>query len=674
MKWDNEDEDAAADLVTDFRLTQDTGDAKRSGGAVWFSAIVDLVGISIDAFESRVAEIYGSQALVIPDEYDSAERAETPDRQPVVIFAADTVLKALNASGNDFGVDEVTLGSVFDRNALDPGVRAGPPKEILVPDETVIMAVIDDGIAIGNDVFRKGPADTRVHLAYVMRDGPGGQPKTQGRSIEKAEIDQQLAAHMHNGLLDETGFYHALGIVDYTDEDFSPVALRLSHGTHVMSMAAGYRMDAAPDTRPIICAMLPPRVTRDVTGQDLRPSLALAFKALTRYALRFKKADGSHPPVVFNFSYGNFASSHDGTSPISRLIERELKRSPQQEKRLVLAGGNGNLSRIHAKVDYGAGDPDPVELRMMALPDDKTASFVEMWLPYSAAAPPPNFVRVRVTSPDGDVSPWVNAQSGSKVTFRDDQGRRIARLAYKFRGGKTQRGRFVFSMAPTASFDAGAALAPAGEWRFEVEQVDLATGQSVQVWIQRDDTLPGFPPYGRQAYFNNACYERFDAYGRLLAVDPPGSDCPIRRAGTLSGFADGASPLVIGAFVESNGHMSSYSAAGPITPTRGDPVASRDGPDAAARGDDSLVRPGVIGAGSHSGSMIRQGGTSNAAPLAARCVADGMATGASGDRTWVWNKAQADDVQFPPPAPIPTRGGGGRLNVRFRFEPKDPSV
>ena len=58
----------------------------------------------------------------------------------------------------------------------------------------------------------------------------------------------------------------------------------------------------------------------------------------------------------------------------------------------------------------------------------------------------------------------------------------------------------------------------------------------------------------------------------MLAVDPPGSDCPIHRAGTLSGFATGATPIVIAGFTESNGHISGYSAAGPISPTQDLPV------------------------------------------------------------------------------------------------------
>ena len=676
MNWEYEEEgSASADPVTDFRLIDDPGAQPRSGGPVWWSAIVDLRDVSIDTFASRVAADFDDAAMVIPSDYDAEERAEALDDQPVVIFATEGVISALNVAENDYGVDSVLLGSIFDPAELNGAPRSGPAQnQIVVPDDTVVMAVIDDGIAIGNDVFRSSLTETRVQMAYVMRKGAFGQPQVQGRMIEKDEIDQKLAKYTYCDLLDETAFYQDLGIIDFASGDFSPTALRLSHGTHVMSMAAGYRIADASNTRPIICAMLPPRVTQDVTGQDLRPSLALAMRVLTRYALRFQRESGGHPPVVFNFSYGNYAESHDGTNAIARLIERTLKRFPQQEKRLVLAAGNGNLERIHGRVEFSASHPENVTLRMMVQPDDRTASYVQMWLPYSAAWPPPNYARVRVTSPDGVTSPWVDARAGARVRFRNDQGAVMARLAYQFQRFPTSRGQFAFSMKPTASLAANAVLAPAGEWLFELERVDLAEDQAIDVWIQRDDTLPGFAPHGRQAYFNNACYQRFDAYGRPLAVDPPDTECPIRRAGTLSGFADGASPLVIGAFVQSTGRMSGYSAAGPITPTRGDPLANRKGPDAAARADDSLVRLGVVGAGSHSGAMIRQGGTSNAAPLAARCVADGMAQTASGDRAWIWNQAQAQDVQFPPPPPIVTRGGGGRLNVRFQFEPKDPSV
>ena len=675
MTWEYEEGSEGTDPVTDFRLIDDSGGIPRSGRPVWWTAIIDLRETSIDAFEEQVIERFGDRAMVIPSDYDAEERAEALADQPVIIFAAEGVIEALNADGESFNVASVLLGSLVDPADLNGTVRSLPRQDdILVPDDAVVMAVIDDGIAIGNDVFRSDLAETRVQMAYVMRSGAAGQPQTQGRVIEKPQIDAQLAAHTRHGLLDETAFYESLGIIDFASGDFSPTAMRLSHGTHVMSMAAGYRIDETTDTRPIICAMLPPRVTQDVTGQDLRPSLALALRVLIRYALRFRRADNSHPPVVFNFSYGNYAAPHDGTNVVARLIEAQLKRFPQQEKRLVLAGGNGNLERIHARVEYNSNQPDCVEMRMMAQPDDRTASYAQMWLPFSASFPAPNFVRVRVTSPDGVTSPWVNAQSGSRVKLRGGDGAVMARLAYHYIPLPTARGMFAFSMKPTGSLDAHATLAPAGEWLFEMERVDLEADQTVEVWIQRDDTLPGFPPHGRQAYFNNACYQRFDSFGRPLAVDPTDSDCPICRAGTLSGFADGASPLVIGAFVQSNGHMSDYSAAGPITPTRGDPLANREGPDAAARADDSLVLKGVLGAGSHSGSMIRQGGTSNAAPLAARVVADGMALGASGDRTWIWNKAQAEDVQFPPPPPMVTRGGGGRLNVRFRFEPKDSSV
>ena len=677
MNWEYDEKGGGApvqDPLSGFRLSRLMPDPNREADD-WWIAVINLEKISIDDFAARVNEMFKQTSLLVPIDYDEEERAEVVDEQSVVIFARVPVLLALNVFQNEFGVNGMLLGTAVARSQLTFELEDSKPLEIInVPEKSVVMAVIDDGMAVGHNLFRDGLESTRVHMAYVMHSMGGGHPHTRGRCVEKAEIDAALAAHTHNGLLDEESFYLELGIIDHSDDLFSPAALRRSHGTHVMSMAAGYDMDTAPDTRPIICAMLPPLVTQDTTGQDLRPSLALAFRVLVRHARRFRLPDGSHAPVVFNFSYGNFAGSHDGTGAITRLIERAMARFPKQEKRILLPAGNGNLSRTHARVAFDKDNPDEITLRMMAQPDDRTASFVQMWMPWSANSPPPNHVRVRVTAPDGQTSTPIDATSIQPAVLNDDNGNPIAELTYTFQPLPTQRGLITLGLNPTASLTAGAALAPSGEWLIQIERVDLQPDEAVEVWIRRDDTLPGFPPHGRQAYFNNACYQRFDALGAPLAVDPPGSDCPVRRAGTLNGFADGASPMVLGAFVDQSGRMSGYSAAGPITPTRGNAVANRDGPDAAARADDSLVRLGLIGAGSHSGSMLRQGGTSTSTPLAARYVADGLAGGAPGDRAWLSAEAAASDPSFPGPAPIPTRGGGGRLDVTFRFEPADPSV
>ncbi|MEM7721380.1 MAG: hypothetical protein AAF376_03305 [Pseudomonadota bacterium] len=676
MVWDDFTSAETGEAISDVRLDfADLGKTAGSSSDTWWTALIDLHGVSIDDLMARLAsDRPGAEAdLVIPNDYTPDERAAAPEDQLIVAFGRADLLQRLNRDGAAFGVSAVHVGLRV------PGDQVAPPAPplsdeaaIRVPEGTVITAVIDDGIAFAHNLFRDGPTSTRVALAYIMDTPPetGANP-CHGRLIRKKRIDQLLAQNTRNGLLDETQFYRDAGVINRASYAFNPVEMRRSHGTHIMALAAGAEMDKAPDTRPILCASLPVRVTEDTSGANLAPTLALALRVLSFHARRYRLPDGHPAPVVFNFSYGNFSGPHDGTGPITRLIEQELARHPKQPKRMVLPAGNGNLSRTHASVSFPNGQTDPVELRLMAQPQDRTMSYVELWMPYAPPRPSlPVFVKVRVTAPNGHQSAWIPAQKGAGAKLKDDQGREVARLEYRFVRFPTARGVMTLSLQPTFSIDTPTrALAPSGHWKIEVAKVDITGDQAVEVWISRDETLPGFAPLGRQAYFDNPCYERFDAEGAPLPVDPPGSDCPVRRAGTLSGFADGSSPMVVAGLVQSTGELAAYSSSGPITPTRGDTTATRPGPDAAARSDDSDVLSGVISAGSASGSMVRLNGTSVAAPRVTRLVADGLATGAAADRAWLCKKAQMQDKDFPPPKPEQTRAGCGRLDIDIPFEP-----
>lgn len=674
FRWEEIAPEGATSVALDFRLSQQMNFSNPEDEDVWWSALVDLRDTSITAFARQIEEDRARQ-LHIPNDYSAADRDIVFETRIIVIFARTRVLKALNAFPDKFGVASVQLGAIVNPDFIDfetDAMIADLPV-INVPDDAVITAVIDDGIAFGNDVFRDGLVSTRVEYVTILPTPPSGSSGavSVGSELEKSQIDTLLAANTSAKLLDEDRFYEQAGLINFADGTFSPTSLRRSHGTHVMGLAAGYPMDAAPDNRPIICAILPSRVTEDVSGGSILPSLVLALQRLTRQAARFRLADGSCPPAVFNFSYGNFAGPHDGTSLIARVIEDYFAPPPETEScdekdqllRLFLPSGNGNLSRTHATLAFEGTDSRPSKtLDCVVMPDDRSASDVEMWMPYSAAHPLPEFVTVRVTTPDGTQSGPVGIASGTYQALINEHNQEVARLSFAFKPFPTARGVISLSMNPTASLNP-APLAPSGRWKIEVEPHDIAPDQAVQVWIERDDTLPGFRRGGRQPYFDNADYQRFNRFGAPLAVDPPNTDSPVRRAGTLSGFACGVSPVVIGALTQSNGRMSDYSAAGPITPVRDAPVAHRDGPDASARGDDSPVLHGVISAGSRSGSMVRLNGTSVAAPRAVRFAADNMATGASCDRAWVWAQAELQDQDFPAPKPEMTRTGGGRLDV-----------
>ena len=273
-----------------------------------------------------------------------------------------------------------------------------------------------------------------------------------------------------------------------------------------------------------------------------------------------------------------------------------------------------------------------------------------------------------VTPPGGPEQGPFDATTGVSETIDDANGNKIAEIAFSFDAAATARGLMELEIYPTASLKPGETLSPPGRWQIRVVDLAVPAGKAIHAWVRRDETLPGFPPGGRQPYFDMASYERFDAFGRPLATDPTGTGSPVRRAGTLNGFACSASPLVVAGMVRSTGELADYSAQGPISPPKGG-SPNRPGPDAAAVSDDSLVLDGVLGAGSSSGSIVAMNGTSVAAPQVARNIANALAGGLAGTRAWLVVEAVSEDAAWPPPRPAASRTGGGRLDLPFRIGP-----
>ena len=213
-----------------------------------------------------------------------------------------------------------------------------------------------------------------------------------------------------------------------------------------------------------------------------------------------------------------------------------------------------------------------------------------------------------------------------------------AEIKYAFATGETMRGMFRINLSPTEHLAgepgewAGHALAPAGVWRVRVRRNKLASDAVINAWIQRDDTIYGFPPRGRQSYFANACYDRFDAQGRRVVEDADSNqDCAIRRHALVSAIATGERVVVAGSYKLREKDIVNYSAGEPITPKQDQiPQPSvRRKPDVLMIGEDSRVHCGILAAGTRSGSVTRMGGTSVAAPASP----DGL------PRTPVWGWA-----------------------------------
>lgn len=415
-------------------------------------------------------------------------------------------------------------------------------------------------------------------------------------------------------------FYTQTGQIDFARGEFSTVSLRRSHGTHVTALAAGHHIDKAPKNRPIIYAVLPPRVVEQTSGPNLEPSIALEMHKLNKQALRFKVSEEEYAPVVFNFSYGSFGGPHDGTGSIARIFEQYLVHpqkynrhtrhceTANQKRWLTLPAGNNFLDQMHAVLRF----PNPRKktdrtksLTFLVLQDDRTSSHVEMWMPYRPGDEKADFVRVRIIDPFGDTSQWITAKKYECVELCNDDGEEIARLSYEFRGCMTDRGLIVLNLKPTAALDPDIPLAPAGRWEIEIEALDIRPDESVEIWVHRDQSLPGYRPGGRQAYFVSP---DTSGLGRIEGSQRPCPDTgenPISNTGTLRGYACGRSPIVVAAYTAREKELSNYSAAGPITHRSVPPQDGRNGPDLTARGDDTWIQHGVLSARSRSGSQVR---------------------------------------------------------------------
>ena len=523
---------------------------------------------------------------------------------------------------------------------------SGPP----VTPEAVVMGIIDDEIAFANERFRKSDGTTRVEHWWLM-DSPS-------QVLDKAGINALLGAHTNaNGVLDEEGFYRAAGLIDFRQPDHKSAAQTAAHGTHVLDLAAGFDPADNRDDRPIVCVQLPTRVTARVDNGSLLPFVALAIEFIILSALKVAADRSVAPlPVVINFSYGRYEGPHDGTHLVEQVIEAAIAicRFIGFPLRVVLPAGNSFLERTHAQFSFAKAVAETQTVPWRVLPDDRTESFVEIWLPRRTA---------------GAAQFTVTLTTPTQQSFSINEGQTVVPLPYGLlaRLKLSNRTYFVIILAPTTAFAAGAMLAPAGTYKIAITRVSAngpATTEVVHAWVARDGTLPGYPQAGRQSFFDDPAYQRFDYAGRDLETDT--STCVVRRRGTINSIATGPSPIVMGGHLRKEMVPAEYSSASAVPPVLPPPPRPPRWPDAMVPADNFRVHCGVLAAGTRSNSVFAMAGTSVAAPQIARLVADNLAGGWLGDRATVRDWATGEEVgppPEPPPSPPAERGGAGRIQA-----------
>jgi hypothetical protein len=539
----------------------------------------------------------------------------------------------------------------------------------------VLVGIIDDAIAFAHQRFRDASgAYTRLHAFWAQGDdqtGPGipGWSPSDGRVLDRTQINGLLQQATTSGVLDEDAFY-ALAGNSYVGAGHKGWGRRAGHGTHVMDIAAGMTPAAVGSSTPIIAAVqLPVAVTADSSGVLLTSFAldALWWIAINAWVLGHERGMTALPCVI-NMSYGTLAGPHDSTDPLAQAIDflvgiwGNLPGSPRLS--VVIPAGNGYLSQCHAHDRLPANRVRDVPFRWRILPDCATPSFAEVWLPSNTGF---GQVEVQVTSPEGHRSPWVK-ESGPEYPW-PPQAAPLLRIAFHSPaiGGRKQ---ILIAVYPTVPPDIGDPIAPSGVWTITLRNMGGKV-LPVDLWIRRNDTPFGYPIRGRQSRLEDTHYleTRYDVYGRQVEVDDGLSQ--VVRAGSLNGLATGALAVVVGGCRAGDLSAARYSAAGtdPASPATAQTVRH---PDALALSDASHVRAGILAAGTRSGSVCTMNGTSVAAPQVTRWIARALAAGKPGTRLNVEDEANTEEVNragsIEPAGPFKKRpekfrGGHGRIVI-----------
>lgn len=498
-----------------------------------------------------------------------------------------------------------------------------------------VLALIDDSLALAHANFlHQGKART----AYFWRQDANGTGRTPtplgyGHELTAADINAAMQANTSSGLVDETAVYIALGLstlgkkMPKREHFFHALDTSVSHGTHVMDLAAGPRtllaqvgnlppgFDAPPtwaqanddaSRAPLIAVQLDYDTVRDTSGGSMNVHVLDGLM----YILS-RCADDAK--VTTNISFGTLAGPHDGTSLLEAAMD-QLIGLLGGRLNIVLAAGNSYQLRTHANKTLSKGERHTLDWH--GLPDDSTQSFVELWIEENCDG-----LEIRLTPPG--CAPLPALKFGESRMWTNGGKQPLCALIYPETVATGRRGTCaLLAVAPTFSFGLATATAPSGVWKIEL----INTGKkpvTVDAYVERDDVVVGTRSGARQSHFEDKWY---DTSGNPDAfVDHPDNPSAIRRSGNFNSIATGQRTVSVGGTRITGPRWAHYS------PQKPDPDAGRPQrpgvvkvPDAEAFSDENPATPGVSAAGTRSGATVRLRGTSDASPQEARRLLNNM--------------------------------------------------
>lgn len=600
--------------------------AIRKGSSSHITALMEGEGMlaGTDDIEIRIPPLWNEHPEVTP--FAMWNKALDPDGGPAHEDAElARCLNALNGTRYrlNMPIDPVTWPASYDPTATPEGWQKPKVKP------RVIIGVIDDGIPFLHRAFRDAAGDTRINLCWLQAaraDTSAAVPF--GCEITNTRIDQLRAQYGNQ----EVRAYKAAHAIDADLPEVDTVLMHhATHGAHIAGIAAGNDpyVGAAdlPDDAAVIAVQLPNTIAWDTSGFGKEMMMLSAIEYIFNRARMIAQAfDSPEIPLVINFSYGWSANRHDGQSSFERAVDALItdRRKEQPCTELVMPTGNNFANDMHARFAPGDLNHGKVRFGWQLKPDDRTSSYLEIWLPPDRD---PHGWTVTVTPPEG--SPVELQQSilvKADPLLEDGDPRRFVELET---GGKNigqlsadkhlgNRWRVMLAMIPTAGNLGAGRRTPVGLWAIEIDtQHDpLNAGEHIDVWVQRDDDPTQLGTGGQQSHLVDL------SYPKPPRVFEPPTLTPVRGFGCLNGIGTASSVLRIAGYMQSTQKPSGYSGSASIAVgADGTTFVDANLPAATATADQGWFRPGLPSIGVLSGSGARIVGTSAAAATATRLIA-----------------------------------------------------
>ncbi|MEQ9476062.1 hypothetical protein [Marinovum algicola] len=550
---------------------------------------------------------------------------------------------------------------------LETALTAGtalPPRPSEAPP---VGVVIDHAIGFANQVFRRRTPKTaslrsRFIRFWAQGDGLDDSPGI-GTALDAARINRALHELTDSPYRTEADLYERLGLAA-DGPDHHHLKKRASHGTAVGHVAFGTDPDAPEaglDGVDLMGIQLPAASVARTNGHLHDLYVISGLNWLWYHRLQEAIAGRPAPDYLVTHSFGTFAGRHDGLDGLSAEFDRRLDAG--EIRAVAAAAGNSLQSATHARLTAAdLADSAKCDIGLAIQPDDRSASFVQLWSDLAAPAGASGFpVGLSLTLPDGTrLDP---PQGGFRPGHAYDyamRGQTVARLycqrslprAVPGAQGHERR-RLTLAIPATADGQGRPGTAPEGLWRLRLGPAEQGFADQVALWVERGETPEGFAPAGRQAYLEHPAYLRFDAEGRRPAGDT--GTAPIKRFGTLSAAAGSRGVITAGSCRASDASVSAFSSAsaGP------DPAQ----PTCAAVSEASDIRPDILVTGTYSGSTVAVRGTSFAAPFALRTALARLLTGAPGTPREILTRSLA------PSEADPRHIGQGRVPGMFSPTP-----